>query len=274
MKLFRLLTVFYFLLVGNASQADVLVLVHGWASDANTWVRSGVQPGLMQQGWENGGIVVSTPRGIRSQISQPLKAERILIRAQLPAEAPMMIQASHLLAQLQFIKTRYPEHKMIIAAHSAGGVVSRVVLVNPKAPKVDMLITIATPNLGTGRAIDALDIADGKPFFCPGPGIDFIKTVVGGGQYQYLKDSRAALVDLMPAGYSRLLTWLNQQKHPDIEYHAIIKQEPGQGDEIVPAFSQDLNRVAALKGKARVHLVASRHELNPADAYLINKILK
>ena len=274
MKILRVISLFAVLMVSLAAKADVLVLVHGWAADANTWVRSGVQAGLTQKGWREGGVILSTPAGIRTQLSHPLKAERILIRSWLPAEAPMMIQARFLMAQLQFIKNKYPNQKIIIAAHSAGGVVARIVLVNPEAPKVNMLITIATPNLGTHRAMDALDITDAKPFFCPGPGIDFIKTVVGGSQYQYLKDSRAALVDLMPAGYSRLLTWLNQQPHPDIAYHAIIKQERGPGDEVVPAFSQDLNRVAVLKGKARVHLVSSPHGLNPGDALLIDNILK
>jgi len=274
MKFVRVFSLFSFLVLSYPTQAEVLVLVHGWAADANTWVRSGVQAGLVQHGWQDGGVLVSTPRGINSQLLHPRKARRILIRAQLPAEAPMMIQANHLMAQLKFIKTKYPHQKIILVAHSAGGIVSRLVLVNPAAPKVNMLITIATPNLGTHRAMDALEIADGKPFFCPGPGIDFLKTVVGGSQYQYLKNSRAALVDLMPAGYSRLLGWLNQQVHPDIKYHSVIKQESGQAEAVVPAFSQDLNQVVSLKGKVHVHLVFSEHGLNPGDAILINKILK
>ena len=147
-------------------------------------------------------------------------------------------------------------------------------LVRPEAPRIDALITIAAPNLGTSRAAQGLEIVDSKPFFCPGPGIDFLKSMLGGEQYRYLKYSRGAMVDLMPVGPGSLINWLNRQPHPDIAYHAVIRQAPSYpGDEMVPAFSQDLNQVPALRGRAQVYVTPTGHALNPADGKLLANIL-
>lgn len=259
-------------------RADVLVLVHGWAANADTWLHSGVSQVLDKNGWSNAGIISATPDGGVYHIPafKPLntlthKNKHNVYRAHLPAEAPLQIQAAHLYSQLIFIQQQHIDEKIILIGHSAGGVVSRLVLINPSAPTIDTLITIASPNLGTSRALQGLDVIYDKPFFCPGPGINFLKNIVGGNEYQYLKHSHGALVDLTPAVEGSLIGWLNQQPHPVINYHSIIRQS---GDALVPAFSQDLNQVPQLKGKSKVHLTLASHDLNPLDGQLIINILK
>ena len=256
-----------------AAHADVLVLVHGWMSNGDTWIRNGVMQALQSKGWSDAGLIISSPAGIHhTPAPQQQTSKNIAYRTHLPAEAPLQLQAAHLFAQLQYIQQKHPTEQITLVGHSAGGVVARLVVVRPEKLNIKSLITIATPNLGTGRAIQGLDIADSKPFFCPGPGIDFLKEIVGGSDYRYLKHSRGALVGLTPAVPGSLIGWLNQQPHPDIKYHAIVRNN-GAGDELVPGFSQDLNQVPALKGKAKVHSTPAAHFLNPADGHLLAQIL-
>ena len=264
--------IFLFSILFSSARGDVVVLVHGWAANADTWVHSGILQILQANKWSNAGIVTATPEGGIFHIPGDVSInENKVYRAHLPAEAPLQIQAAHLYAELLFINKLHPDDKITLAGHSAGGVVSRLVLVSPEAPKIDTLITIASPNLGTGRAIQGLDIIHDKPFFCPGPGVTFLKNGLGGDDYQYLKHSQGALVDLAPARAGTLIGWLNQQPHPSITYHSIIRQD---GDEMVPAFSQDLNQVAQLNGKSKIYLTPASHSLNTADGHLLVDILK
>ncbi|MCW9024907.1 MAG: hypothetical protein OQK73_09530 [Gammaproteobacteria bacterium] len=266
------LIIFLFSMLLSPVRADVAVLVHGWAANADTWVHSGILQVLQANGWSNAGIVMATAEGGIFHIpGDGTNNNNKVYRVHLPAEAPLQIQAAHLYSELLFINKRNPDDKIILAGHSAGGVVSRLVLVNPNTPKIDTLITIASPNLGTSRAIQGLDIIHDKPAFCPGPGITFLKNILGGNDYQYLKHSQGALVDLTPAVPGTLIGWLNQQPHPSINYHSIIRQP---GDELVPTFSQDLNQVPQLKGKSKVHLTSVSHSLNPSDGHLLVNILR
>lgn len=261
------------LLTSYTTQADVLVLIHGWAANANTWIQSGVVPTLEQAGWHYAGVVTIPDNQAVLVSARKTSGNNTLYLANLQAEAPLLVQAGQLLAELNYIRLRHPDQKLILAAHSAGGVVARLALVHKRAPQVEKLVSIATPNLGTPRALDGLDVTDSKPFFCPGPGVDFMKSVLGGNDYDYLKVSRAALVDLAPARAGSLIAWLNVQAHPDLAYHAIIHLSNQYGDGVVPAYSQDLNHVKALTGKAQVHVLASGHRLSPADGQELLAIL-
>lgn len=256
------------------AQADVLVLVHGWSAGAETWVRSGVVPVLERNGWADAGVVVATPGGISHYPAPGVYTANPVYRAQLPEEAPLAIQAAHLFAELAFIRERHRNQPIVLVGHSAGGVVARLAVVRPDASGVEMLVTIAAPNLGTSRAIEGLEIVDSKPFFCPGPGIDFLKSLFGGDKYRYLRDSQDALVDLVPASPGTIIDWLNHQAHPDIAYCAVVRTGAVyDGDELVPAFSQDLNNVPALRGRAQVHVTPSGHALQPADGELLSVIV-
>ena len=254
-------------------KADIMILVHGWNSGPETWISSGVVQQLQNQGWRDAGVVELTPVGILHR-TDSVDAANKLYRASLPPEAPLSVQAGLLLTELRFIAGQNPGQSLILTGHSAGGLVARLALLAPGAPKIDRLITIATPNFGTSRALQGLEIAHGKPFFCPGPGMDFIKEMVGGDQYRYLQASSDVLVDLAPVKPGTLLDWLNRQPHPSIDYHAVIKLLPGiDGDEMVPAFSQDLARVPALYGRVQRHILNGPHYLTPADGNLLSGIV-
>lgn len=268
----RWIIFFSLFLMLRAAPADVMVLVHGWASDAGTWFRSGIVPVLEQNGWRYSGTFTGT--ALVPGPGTALPGDHLYL-VNLPATAPIGVQAGLLRAQLGIVRQRHPAERLVLVGHSAGGVVARMAIVGPGAPKVDQLITIAAPHLGTERALEGIDIVESKPFFCPGPGIDFLKTVIGGDDYRYLKHSRPVLVDLSPAGLGNVLTWLNQQPHPDVRYDAIVRTSPVvAGDELVPAISQDLNQVPALRGRAHVHPTPAPHGLNPADGALIAQLAR
>ena len=117
-------------------------------------------------------------------------------------------------------------------------------------------------------------MVDSKPFFCPGPGIHFLKRLVGGSSYDYLRYSRGGLVDLLPAESGNLLSWMNQQPHPDIVYVSVVRKSPfALGDDMVPAYSQDMNNVPALRGRAHVLFTDAGHGLNPSDGILLAGLL-
>ena len=247
---------------------DVLVLVHGYASDAGTWERSGVSGELHAHGWPRAVIPAPTMADPAQQ------AGNRSFTVNLPAEAPLLVQANFLRASLDGIRQHYPQQRLILVGHSAGGVVARLVLLGANPYRVDELITIASPHLGTVRAAQGLDVVDAKPFFCPGPGIDFLKRLAGGSSYDYLRYSRGVLVDLLPAESGNVLAWMNQQPHPDIVYVSEVRRSPFTvGDELVPAYSQDMNNVPALRGRASVLFTDAGHALNPADGFLLAGLL-
>lgn len=254
-----------------AALAEVSVLVHGWASGPEAWLHSGVVERMRSAGWR-----LAPPAAARSQIAQesPTAHTKWLYLARLPAEAPLLVQAEHLTAQLRAIAQKHPDDPMALVGHSAGGVVARLVAVRNDRPELRALITIATPNLGTGRAVQGLEIAESRPFFCPGPGFDLLKSVIGGDDYEYLKYSRGTLVDLAPAVPGSLLEWLNRQPHPDTKYISFVRVSPaGTGDSVVPWFSQDLNQVPALQGRAQTVYVQAGHSLAPVDGDALAEVL-
>jgi pimeloyl-ACP methyl ester carboxylesterase len=259
------------LLLAQPVSADILLLIHGYASDARTWELSGINSELQSRGWPRAGVL--TPVGWSPAV--PAAAENRSYAVNLPAEAPLLVQSDYLRAVLGLLRQHYPAEKLILVGHSAGGVVARLVVLGTNPYRVDRLITIASPHLGTVRAAQGLDIVDSKPFFCPGPGIDFLKSVVGGSGYDYLRYSRGVLVDLLPAESGNVLFWLNQQPHPDIRYDAVVRQTAfAAGDELVPAYSQDMNNIPSLRGRVEVFVTPASHGLNPQDGVLLASILQ
>lgn len=251
------------------ARADVVVLVHGWYSNADTWLEHGVVQSLAGQNWQDAGVLVAAPSGQVVAASWPPAGGQHVFRADLIAEAPLEMQASQLLIMMQALAEHYAGEPVWLVGHSAGGVVARLALVSEGVPQVSGLITLASPNLGTPRAIEGIDLVESRPFFCPGPGIEFIKDLFGGTDYDYLKYSLPAVAGLTPAVPGSLIDWLNRQPHPDIAYHAVIRTR----DDVVPAFSQDLNNVPELQGRSSVYLTPASHYLNPADGYLIASII-
>lgn len=262
------------LLAGRPVCGDTLVLVHGYASDAGTWELSGINTELQRRGWPRAGVLTPVSPGAMMPAS-PSGARNRSYSVNLPAEAPLLVQADYLRAALNLLRRHYPSDKLILVGHSAGGVVARLAVLGANPYRVDRLITIASPHLGTARAAQGLDIVDARPFFCPGPGIDILKSVMGGSDYDYLKHSRGVLLDLLPAESGNVLLWLNQQPHPDIRYEAVVRQTPfAPGDELVPAYSQDMNNIPALRGRVKVFVTSAGHALNPHDGALLAGLLE
>jgi pimeloyl-ACP methyl ester carboxylesterase len=163
----------------------------------------------------------------------------------------------------------HPNEPILLVGHSAGGVVARMLLVQNGVPNAKALITIGSPHLGTSRALEALE-ATGDPF-----PISLLKDLFVGEIYDVVRNSWGVLLDLTPAQPGTLLYWLNLQPHPDIAYVSVMRPGPvGLGDELVPSFSQDMNNVHALSGKAVTHSMPVSHSLQPADGVKLVEILQ
>lgn len=260
---------FFVLFVGlsQSARADVVLLVHGYLGSAGSWEFSGINAVLAGNGWQPAGVILPGPGG---PTLPPVfgKSAKKAYTIELPSTAPLMVQSDILVAALRALKDRHPKEAITLVGHSAGGVVARMALVRGAAEGVTRLITIASPHLGTERALQALDAThEGGPF-------GFVKDVVGGRDYQVVKHSWPVLVDLSPAVPGSALFWLNGQAHPSIQYFSIVRAAPfGLGDLLVPGFSQDLNNVATLRGRARSFVVPADHSLTAADGTLVASLL-
>lgn len=246
------------------TQADVAVLVHGYLGSAHSWESSGVSPALERQGWRRAGVL--TPRGLvptRGRVEG-----NSFYTVELPSMAPVALQADLLTRMIGALEQRHPDEPVILVGHSAGGVVARMALVRGGIRQPKALITIASPHLGTLRAVEALEETD-DPF-----PVSVVKEIFAGELYGVVRDSWQVLLDLTPEQPGNLLFWLNRQPHPDIAYVSVVRPGPiGAGDELVPAFSQDMNHVQALKERSRVITTPVSHVLQPADGKLLAELL-
>ena len=262
------------LVLVKSASADVLVLVHGYLGTAQSWAESGALDRLQRRGYRLAGTYGYSARGVLFQPAQRGPTELPVYTVNLPSQAPVVIQADWLAAFLREIRKRHPDQPINLAAHSAGGVVARMLLVRHGDMGVVHVITIATPHLGTGRAIQALEATnDGGMFGFVRSWL--VRRATGDALYATVQVSRGLLLDLTPPAPGNLLFWLNQQPHPDIDYTSIMRigtfQMPG--DHVVPPLSQDLNRVPALAGRARTYSMAQGHLLTAQDGDLIGNLL-
>jgi hypothetical protein len=105
--------------------------------------------------------------------------------------------------------------------------------------------------------------------------ISLVKSFFVGDIYDVVRDSWGVLLDLTPEHPGSLLFWLNRQAHPEIEYVSVIRPGPvGMGDEVVPAYSQDMTNVAALKGRTKSRHTTLSHSLHPVDGEVLTDILR
>lgn len=262
--LFALLT-----LTALQARAQVLVLVHGYLSGADYWDRSGVTAVLQQHGWQRAGIY-TTALGSAGFLPGPgLEAEHKFYSIDLPSEAPVLVQVYQLQGMLDAIARRHEAESLVLVGHSAGGIVARTALVRGGTRNVEALVTIASPHLGTVRAEQALDATD-----IPFP-FSIVTDILGGELYDTARRSRSLYVDLVRPQPGSLLYWLNGQPHPDIRYVSIVRAETGDGggDYVVPAYSQDMNNVPVLRGRASMVTIPAPHGLAPQDGALLVKVL-
>ena len=247
-------------------QAKTLVLVHGYLSDASIWNTSGFSQVLKRNGFVQGdtynfntwGMMV--PRPIASNIDAFYCVE-------LPSQTNLQTQEGILLQYLQhlFVQRQEP---LTLVGHSAGGLVARLFLLDPKAVPVNGLITIATPHLGTPTA-DLAYLAGNSP-------IGMMMSMAG---EKTLQDSRGLLSDLKEEKLGNFLFWMNRQSYPDILYASIIRNnatptKPNKYDFVVPAYSQDMNNVWSLRGRSGVAITTANHALSYKDGLVVLDILK
>jgi pimeloyl-ACP methyl ester carboxylesterase len=270
MKKLRLALVFCLLnLAALTARAEVLVLVHGYLSGADYWDRSGVTAVLQQHGWQRAGIYTTAPGSAGFVPGPGLQAQDKFYSVDLPSEAPILVQVYQLQGVLDAIAKRHASESLVLVGHSAGGVVARTALVRGGARNVKALVTIASPHLGTVRAEQALDATD-----IPFP-FSIVTDIFGGELYDTARRSRSLYVDLVRPQPGSLLFWLNGQPHPDIQYVSIVRTATGdgRGDYVVPAYSQDMNNVPVLRGRATAVRIPADHGLAPRDGALLVQVL-
>ena len=263
-RLKHLLTLLLFLLAIPA-QADTLLLVHGYFSGVSAWTENGITKTLENAGWHDGGQITATARGLHPVYTPNTTNPQRFYLADLPSEAPLMVQADMLSQIALTLKKRHPNEKTILVGHSAGGVVARLAMVKNKALDIYGLITIAAPHLGTDTA-EAANLIANSP-------MGMVAPFLGAGT---LNRSRQLYADLVRERPGTLLFQLNRKPHPKAHYVAIIRQEAFAlwGDNTVPAWSQDMRNVPALKGKTQAMTGGDEHGLEREDGQRILAILQ
>lgn len=274
MKKMLLIVAVLGLITARSAAADVLVLVHGYLGTAHSWAESGVLDRLHWRGYRHVGSLGYGPQGVLFQPLDKGATDRPVYTVNLPSQAPIVVQADWLAAELREVRRRHPDEPINLVAHSAGGVVARMMLVRHGRLGVQQLITIAAPHFGTGRAIQALEVTDNRGILGSIKSW-LVRRRTGDALYATVQQSRGLLFDLTPPAPGNLLFWLNQQPHPDIKYTSVMRigtfYMPG--DQMVPPPSQDLNRVPALAGRVKTYSMAEGHLLTPQDGDLIGNLL-
>jgi len=269
MKHWRIRLAALLLLFAGAARADVMLLVHGYLSNVFVWQQSGVAPVLQQFGWRPAAVLLGAPRGLIPVPLQGATADDKLVFLQLDTRAPLVAQSNAVIASLRWIQDRYPDEPIIIVGHSLGGLVARLALVRGGARQVRALITIASPHLGTGLAYEGLEATDD-----PWP-LRMMKEFLIGREYEWLRQSRWMLRDILQPLPGRLLYWLNTRRHPDIAYFSIVRTRinGSLGDRVVPGFSQDMANVPAIGDRSRRIVQGFSHFLSLMDGYALVNIV-
>jgi len=261
--------------LANIASAEVLVLIHGYMGSPMSWEDSRVNDILDRNGWPRGGVIVPDTRKFyaappsRRNVG---KSKNISYVIDMPWMRPLDEQANYIDIAMTQIRKMRPDEDITLVGHSAGALAARLWLVQKNPPEVKRMISIAAPNLGTQRAIDALKLTN--PKFGP---LDAVRNMFGGKLYNTVRHSRELVYDFTPPSERNpnILYWLNQQPHPDIEYISIVREDRRGKDQdwLISADSQDLNNVPVLRGKSKTYIVPQKHPLNPEDGYLLTSVL-
>jgi len=264
----RFLFVFSFLVLMpvTALQAKTVVLIHGYLSNASIWKTSGFSQVLARNGFVQGDTYNFNPWGM--MVPRPIAPNlNAFYSVELPAQTNLQSQESILLQYLQHLYAQRQE-PLTLVGHSAGGLVARLFLLDPKRVPVNGLITIATPHLGTPTA-DLAYLAGNSP-------IGMMISMAGDDT---LQDSRGLLSDLKEEKPGSFLFWMNRQPYPNIHYASIVRKnetisKPKKFDFIVPALSQDMNNIWSLRGRSGVAITTENHTLSHNDGLVVLDILK
>jgi len=255
------------LLLPLTAQAKTAVLVHGFLGDDMTWRETGFSKALEFSGWKDGGSYNFAPWGV--MIPQGINwPGNVFFTVNLPSEANLQTQENIL---AQYLEHLYAQRKepITLIGHSAGGVVARLYAIDPRRKaKVNGLITIASPHLGTPTAKIAA-ITGNSP-------LGIVASMAG---EDALRDGRGLFSDLKEEKPYNFLYWMNHQPHPAITYISIVRNNKfiknrGKFDYVVPPFSQDMNNVWALRGRSQVISTKGNHFLSGADGMLVANLLR
>jgi triacylglycerol lipase len=251
-------------LIPAGAMAATAVMLQGYLEDGHDWRASGVSRPLLDAGWQDGGQLLLVAQGVASDLPRPV-AENRFYTVVLPSEAPLTLQVTLLERYMAEVTGRHGEEDLYLIGHSAGGVLARLFMVRNPASGVDGLITIATPHTGSvlaewGNAIGNSPLS----WLTPWLGLSTINR------------SQALYHELNRPYPGTLLNWLNQQPHPRAHYVSVIR-ESGlpfvSGDGVVEGWSQDMNQVPALRGRAKVVMSSGGHYLQIGDGVVIADLL-
>lgn len=258
MKRVGLFAVLFTGLLANTVFADSLVLVQGYRGDVGSWRGTGITSVLQKHGWQDAGHF-STRAGKIVRWVSGAENDKRFYTIDLPTEAPITRQTGILAGYLQQVSVLHKGEPLHLAGHSAGGIVARATMVGFPDIKISTLISIASPNRGTGAAETGLQVSNSP--------LGWFAPMVGAGTLNRSRGLYAQLVREQPGTF---LGWLNRQKHPKSRYVSIVRVN---FDDLVPTWSQDLNGVAALAGKAETHKVSGPHRLSYYDGITVLNIL-
>ena len=223
------------LLTTKLLQAETLVLIQGYQAKGSDWRDSGVVKALVDAGWSDIGHIGHDARPLGNQGLR-------LVTIDLETEAPLMYQLAQFKHTIDWMQRTPARDRLIFVAHSAGGVLGRLYMVKYPESKVAVLITFATPHLGTESA--ELGVALGQSPLG-------LFSRLFGPEHDLLGRSQGLLTDLIRERPGSLLFWLNRQPHPKARYISVVRDENLSlvGDMVVPTWSQDMNQVYAFAGK-------------------------
>ncbi len=243
--------------------ADKLVFVQGYLGESSNWKLSGIVRQLEAHNWSDGGSYFYSEQGLGFRQSET-SSNNQYFTVELPTEASIRDQSYFLSSYLKHLRKNAPTERLILVGHSAGGVLSRLVMVQNPSLNVSLLITIASPHLGSDLA-ELANLLGQTPLalFAPWIGAATINR------------SQELYEDLLPEQPGRFLYELNRYPHPQAEYVSIIRNPDSAdgGDLVVPAYSHDMRKVFALKNRARSYMVDGGHSLTASDGALIFDIL-
>ncbi|MCB1860034.1 MAG: hypothetical protein KDI63_17320 [Gammaproteobacteria bacterium] len=241
------------------STAETLVLVQGYQAKGDDWRSPGIMNALLQAGWRDGGQLGE------GSASLPVVRGPRFFTVDLITDAPLMHQLAQLQEYMAQIRNDYPEESLILAGHSAGGVLGRLYMVQNPTSGVAALITFASPHLGTETAELGIVLGNSP--------LGWASRWLGANDL--LGRSQGLFFDLIRERPGSLLFWLNRQPHPVARYISVVRDEERSwvGDLIVPVWSQDMNQVYELRGRAVSIPSAGTHGLNDEDGRLLVRIL-
>ena len=260
----RLLLALAALMLVSTGSAATVLLVHGYLSNPNDWRRAGVVAELGRSGWTDAGTVSPSESGVVRAPETTGGAESRLYTVALPDHAPLQVQAGLLADAVYWVHKRHPNEALAVVGHSAGGVVARLMMVQQPQTRISELISIASPHLGTESA--NLGVLAGESPLAE------LAPLLGAGKFT---QSLGLYQDLVLEHPGSLLYWLNRQDHPPARYVCAVRENDGMdlGELVVPAWSQDLNQVQALQGRAERHVLSGYHGLSETDGKWLADIL-